>query len=241
MAAVRKLPVVQDRDIFAKPRTVGDCRGGIRPCPRFGCEFNLLLDVLEDGSIVLNTPSKRLSGADRTIPDEHEHERFWFVEVHTPARKAPRRDPRMKPGAPAIFMLGPCDSAEKARTVATAWETENGPNTTRVKRSIPPTYERVGPQVEGSIDAKFEDEVEDAIERWFDEPDPSIPSCLIDELEKIERDHDQDDDGFLLEQIAKRMYVSRERIRQIESAAIPKFKERLGLAGLSVADLHDED
>jgi hypothetical protein len=238
---MRKLPVVQARDPFARPKTVGDCRDGIRPCPHVGCEFNLLIDVLEDGSLVLNTPSKRLTGADRTIPDEHEHERFWFVEVRIPARAAKRRDPRMKPGAPAIFMFGPLDSADAAKKLAAKWEEDSGPNTTRVHRSIPDTYQRVGPKMEGEIDAKFEDEAEDAIERWFDEPDPSIPSCLLDEIAKADRDRERDDDGHLLEQIARVMYVSRERIRQVESAALPKFADRLKQAGLSIADLHDED
>lgn len=241
--AVRKLPVISSttRDPLARPKTVADCRDGPRPCPFCACEFNLLIDVLEDGSLVLNTPSKRLTGADRTIPDEHEHDRYWFVEVRIPARAAKRRDSRMKAGAPAVFMLGPADSAESAKKLAASWEVENGPNTTRVHRSIPETYQRVGPKSEGEIDAKFEDEMEDAIERWFDEPDPNIPSCLLDEIAKADRDNDRDDDGHLLEEIARVMYVSRERIRQVESAALPKFAERLKEAGLSIADLHNED
>lgn len=226
--ATRRLPVV--RDPLERPKTVGDCRGGIRPCPWLSCRFNLLVDTLEDGSLVLNAPSMRFLGADRTIPDAHDYARQWFVEVRIPARHAPEPT---TPGKPAIFALGPLDEAQRAKEVAAAWVAEYGPNTTRTYRKLPATYRRVGAQREGAIDAKFEAEAEDAVEFWFDEPDPNMPSCVIDEVSKVDRD----DDEHLLEQIAKGMHVSRERVRQVESAAIAKLK----LAGLTLNDILNED
>lgn len=39
-----------------RPRTRGDCAGGIRPCPYVACKWNLYLDVGRSGSIKLNFP-----------------------------------------------------------------------------------------------------------------------------------------------------------------------------------------
>lgn len=77
------LPVIRD-DVFKRPKTVGDCENGIRPCPHVRCEHNLLIDVMEDGSLVLNYPSTRLSGAERVFPDRHSIDRQWYVEVRLP-------------------------------------------------------------------------------------------------------------------------------------------------------------
>lgn len=233
--AAHRLPVL--RDPLERPVTVGDCRGGYRPCPYVSCRHNLLLDVLEDGSLVINAPSKRLAGAGRTIPDEHEQERFWFVEVRIPVRFAPVRPE----SGPAIFALGPLGSSAAAKTVADAWQADNGPRTAKVWRRLPDEYSTVGPRREGTIDAKFADEVDDAIERWFDEPDPNTPSCLLDELAKVDRERALDDDGYLLEQIASVMYVSRERVRQVEAVAMQKFSRGLAAAGLTVDQLRDKD
>jgi hypothetical protein len=226
--AIRRLPVIE-RDPLERPATVGDCRGGVRPCPWLSCRFNLLVDVLEDGNLVLNARSKRLSGADRPIPNDHEPARAWFVEIRIPARHAPHRDP----GRPAIFALGPLDSHPRAKAIAAAWEAQHGDNTTRVHSELPGAYQRVGPAREGAIDAKFNDEAEDAVEQWFDEPDPAMPSCVIDEVSKLDRDSDD----HLLEQIAKIMLVSRERVRQVEVAALGKLQR----GGLNLRDILDED
>ena len=37
-----------------RPKTRGDCEGGVRPCPWVGCKYSLLLDVSENGSIKEN-------------------------------------------------------------------------------------------------------------------------------------------------------------------------------------------
>ena len=223
----RSLPVV--RDPLERPKTLGDCRGGVRPCPWLSCRFNLLTDVLEDGTLVLNAPSKRYTGADRTIPDSHDVTRLWFVEVRIPAR----RTPGGRTGDASIFALGPLGSAPRAKEVAASWEADNGKNTTRVHKQLPANYSAVGPPREGAIDAKFNDEAEDAVDYWFDEPDPNMPSCVIDEVTKADRD----DDEHLLEQIAQGMHVSRERVRQVESAAIAKLRS----AGITLSDILDED
>ena len=39
-----------------RPRTRGDCVGGMRPCPFVGCKHNLYLDVSSIGSIKFNFP-----------------------------------------------------------------------------------------------------------------------------------------------------------------------------------------
>lgn len=46
-----KLPVLAGD----RPVTLGDCRGGARPCALLGCRFNLLLDVDKRGNISINT------------------------------------------------------------------------------------------------------------------------------------------------------------------------------------------
>lgn len=49
-----RLPVLEPT--VTRPKTVGECRGGIRPCPWVSCRFNLLLDVDANGSLTLNVP-----------------------------------------------------------------------------------------------------------------------------------------------------------------------------------------
>jgi len=142
--------------MFERPKTVGDCRHAVRPCPWVSCRFNLLIDVLEDGSIVINAKYRRPDGAQRVI--------------------AP------KP------------------------ETED----------------------------RFQDEIEDAIEVWFDEPIPPVRSCVLDETMHLYNDDKQ------LDEIAELMFVSRERIRQIEAAALVKVKRRCLELGITFADLMAE-
>lgn len=40
----------------ARPKTRGDCQGGVRPCAFVSCKFHLYLDVDRKGSIRLNFP-----------------------------------------------------------------------------------------------------------------------------------------------------------------------------------------
>jgi len=137
------LPVIQEA-LFKRPRTVGDCRRGIRPCPFVSCRFNLLIDVLPDGSLLLNAkyPSMRF-GAGRVIP----------------------------------------------------------------------------PKIE--VEARAQDEIEDMIEAVFDEPSPPVRSCLLDETMHRRRDDAELDD------IADVLFVSRERVRQIEASGLENLKDRL--------------
>lgn len=139
-----RLPVLDDDALFARPRTVGDCRKGPRPCPWVSCRWNLLVDVLPDGSLTLNAryPSAP-TGAARVIP--------------------PKRD----------------------------------------------------------VDERFLDEIEDMIEAVFDEPSPPVKSCVLDEAMDRLRDDAQ------LDEIADVLFVSRERVRQIEASALENLREGL--------------
>lgn len=142
-----KLPVIKDDDDprFRRPKTLADCRGGLRPCPWVSCKFNLLIDVVDEGGIVMNAGHRRSEGGGRVIP---------------PHPKAQER---------------------------------------------------------------FLDEAEDAVDWWFDEIDPDnpIPSCAIDEA--VTR-QPTDNNITLLDEIAEMMYVTRERVRQIEHGALAKLK-----------------
>lgn len=143
-----RLPVL-DEALFARPRTVGDCRKGPRPCPRVGCRFNLLVDVLPDGSLLLNAryPSAPV-GAARVIPPKHD------------------------------------------------------------------------------VDERALDEIEAMIEAVFDEPSPPVRSCALDEsMRRLSDDAD-------LEEIAEVLFVSRERVRQIEESALANLKEGLRARGI---------
>jgi hypothetical protein len=324
------LPVID----LKRPETVGDCRTGPRPCPWMSCRFNLLLDVLDDGSVVINAPSKRYAGAERTVADKHEfdHTAVWYVEVRLPPARG-------GDGRQLIYALGPLGSAERAREIATAWERDMDerspaararaeraaerrvarakasaasvvaasqrraseiraalakqapkrgaatpeaterhatrcaavktrvdkmlagareraaaivasarpvPSTyTQVYRKIPDTLELAGPRKEGALDTKFLDEAEDAIERWFDsptdDPEKAVPSCLIDEIARLDGARAANDHEALLEEIAQKMFVSRERVRQVESMAMRKFNEGLAGYGLSIRDLREQD
>lgn len=138
-----------------RPRTVGDCRQGPRPCPHVGCRFNLLIDVLDDGSIVINAKYRRPEGALRVI--------------------APKAD----------------------------------------------TQDR------------FLDEIEDAIEVWYDAGGPPVKSCVLDETMA------QFSEDAQLDEIAALMFVSRERVRQIEATALAKLRARCDELGISLQDLLD--
>lgn len=227
--AVRRLPVVPARDPLERPRTVGDCRGGPRPCPWISCRFSLLVDVLEDGSLVINAPGK-LTGAERAIPAKHDHERQWYVIVRLPRGESPHTLPADQRAA--IWSLGPLNTARRARQIAAAWTAEFGAGTARKIRRLPTELRPIAAR-EGDVDSKFLDEADGAIEHWFDEPDPNMPSCALDEIAKIDREQEDD---HLLQQIAKHMYVSRERVRQIEASGLLKLRR----AGLDPAAFTDE-
>lgn len=143
-----KLPVLQSTPT-ERPRTVADCRDGPRPCPWVGCRFNLLADVLEDGSLVLNAayPGRQF-GAERPMP--------------------PRPD----------------------------------------------------------LDDRFRDEIDDFVDAVYDEPDPSLPSCVIDTPPGGARDDAQ------LEEIAQRLFVSRERVRQIEASGLENLRTSMRRFGI---------
>lgn len=83
MTVAVHLPVVKQIDL-ARPMSVGDCENGVRPCPWVSCKHNLLIDLMEDGGLVLNAPSSRLTGAERVFPDRHSIDRQWYVEVRLP-------------------------------------------------------------------------------------------------------------------------------------------------------------
>jgi len=40
-----------------RPRTRGDCVGGVRPCPFVGCRHSLYLEVTPKGSLKINFPA----------------------------------------------------------------------------------------------------------------------------------------------------------------------------------------
>jgi hypothetical protein len=219
------LPILPE---LKRPVTRADCANVPRPCPFLSCRCNLLADVLEDGSIALNFSSRRLTGADRAIPPRRDPDHSWYIVVNQ--RPARSRSPA------TLWALGPIGDAHRARDIAASYEAEFGTGTTLVSRSLPDWCSSVDERREGSIDARFLDEAEDAIEEWFDEPDPNRPSCALDEVDKLAASKDADDDK-LLEQIAAIMHVSRERVRQVQVAGLLKLKR----SGLSLSDVLDQD
>ncbi len=302
-----RLPVIQQSEIV-RPRIVADCRETARPCAFVSCKFNLLVDLMEDGGLVLNAPSKRLAGAERVFPDRRAIERQWYVEIHLPehehdrslsaarardealdariaeraaaarilseakatamldaarsrasklpaaktpkkrerrhrrvsaimerartraaeirvqaARRAEEAEARLREAAALherrrIFVIGPLDSAARAREVADLWAVEHGAGAAEVHRDWPADLERAG-LVERDIDASFRDELEDAIEYWFNPDGEPVASCLLDEIKTLDRSRLD----CLLDGIAKRMFVSRERVRQILGSAVGKY------------------
>lgn len=55
----RHLHIVRNNlgpDVYWRPRTRGDCASVPRPCPFVACQWNLYLDVLDNGSLKLNFP-----------------------------------------------------------------------------------------------------------------------------------------------------------------------------------------
>lgn len=39
-----------------RPKTRGECEGGVRPCPHVSCKHNLYLEVKDGGNIIMNFP-----------------------------------------------------------------------------------------------------------------------------------------------------------------------------------------
>lgn len=137
-----------------RPKKLADCRDGLRPCPWVSCKWNLLIDVVDEGGIVLNAGHRRHEGGGRVIP--------------------------------------PRELAQE----------------------------------------RFLDELEDAVDWWFDEPFPPVPSCAIDEAMARQPD---DNSITLLDEIAEMMYVTRERVRQIEAGALQSLRD----GGHDVEDLKE--
>jgi len=116
-----------------------------------------------------------------------------------------------------VFVLGPFDSATRANEVSGLWSAEHGTGSAIVHRDWPDDLERAG-LVERDIDASFRDELEDAIEHWFAAGAEPVASCLLDEIKTIDRSQLD----CLLDGIAQRMFVSRERVRQVLGSGVNK-------------------
>lgn len=225
------LPVLHD-DPFKWPRTVADCATSPRPCPIVRCEFNLLLSIHLDGSLSFNLPS----GRTQAYPprSDYKQDMLWYVAVSLPAQRV---DGDLEP---QMFALGPCGTRPRAKKLAAMWENENGPGTAKVSRHLPDGYKIAGEPREGSIDRQFADQVEDAVDQWFDEPDPDMPSCLLDEIKRLSKLDNKNEADALLIQIGDRLGVSRERIRQDEDRAKASFVAALEAQGMTVKDLMEE-
>lgn len=135
-----------------KPRVRGDCVDGPRPCGWCSCKFNLLIDVLDEGAIVLNADIKRPEARGRAI-------------------------------------------------VPKAW-----------------------------ADDLFADQLEDFVEYFFDEPDPPRPSCALDEADRVGAE------GMQLDEISDMMFVTRERVRQIEAEGLQMLRQVQDFAHLNPND-----
>lgn len=65
---VRRLPILaplasgESYPVDAeRPKTRGDCVGGVRPCPWVSCRYHLAIDVKENGNLVVNFPGKSIA------------------------------------------------------------------------------------------------------------------------------------------------------------------------------------
>lgn len=141
---------------FRRPRHRGECRGGIRPCPWVSCSYNLTIDVLEEGALIMNADIKRPEARGRAI--------------------VPKR-----------------------------W-----------------------------ADELFADQLEDFIEFFFDEPTPPRPTCALDEAERV------GEEGMQLDEISTMMYVTRERVRQIEADGLALLRFVQDFANLNPNDPDDD-
>lgn len=59
-----------------RPRTVGDCRNGPRPCPWVSCRFNLLLDIDKHGTLYLNVAKAADERQPCTVKERDSDEHF---------------------------------------------------------------------------------------------------------------------------------------------------------------------
>lgn len=67
----------RDLDALERPKTRGECKGGVRPCPFVACRAHLAIDVVNDGSIKRNFPDLELDEMADTcaldVADRGEH------------------------------------------------------------------------------------------------------------------------------------------------------------------------
>lgn len=80
----------------------------------------------------------------------------------------------------------------------------------------------------------FLDQAEDAVEFFFDEPDPSRPTCSLDEADRVGAE------GMQLDEISNMMYVTRERVRQIEAEGLAFIRFLNDFANLNPNDPDDD-
>lgn len=169
------------------------------------------------------TPKKR-ERRHRRVTSIMERARTRAAEIRAQAaRRAGETEARIRDAAAQherrrIFVIGPLDGAARAREIADLWAAEHGAASAEVHRDWPADLERAG-LVERDIDASFRDELEDAIEYWFSPDGEPVASCLLDEIKTLDRSRID----CLLDGIAKRMFVSRERVRQILGSAVGKY------------------
>jgi hypothetical protein len=90
---------------IAKPRSRIDCGVAARPCPFVSCKANMLIDVTEEGEIILNSgqvDAERGEGANREIGEDVPPEDFyqrvdamltWWDESYQRARRMRTRPP----------------------------------------------------------------------------------------------------------------------------------------------------
>lgn len=61
-------------ELAQRPKTRGDCIGGVRPCPWAGCRHSLVIDVSPCGSIKINNPDREAAeSCALDVADRGEH------------------------------------------------------------------------------------------------------------------------------------------------------------------------
>ena len=80
----------------------------------------------------------------------------------------------------------------------------------------------------------FRDQLDDAIDFWFDEPDATRPSCALDEADRVGAE------GMQLDEISDMMFVTRERVRQIEAEGLALLRYISDYANLNPNNSDDD-
>lgn len=83
-------------------------------------------------------------------------------------------------------------------------------------------------------DELFRDQLDDAIDFWFDEPDATRPSCALDEADRVGAE------GMQLDEISDMMFVTRERVRQIEAEGLALIRYISDYANLNPNNSDDD-